>query len=109
VKAVNSMLQGVLAEDNPVDVFFAGDSAEAKTRVVAFLESSDMRPPTQEGSKWLMSLNGPAYFYWAWHTAAPASTSPWEPKRSEYPSRRGASAICASGTTAPNAPRSARA
>jgi len=62
VKAVNSMLQGVLAEDNPVDVFFAGDSAEAKTRVVAFLESSDMRPPTQEGSKWLMSLNGPAYF-----------------------------------------------
>jgi len=27
-----------------VDVFFAGDSAEAKARVAAFLESLDMRP-----------------------------------------------------------------
>jgi len=44
VKAFNSILQGVLAEDKPVDVFFAGDSAEAKARVAAFLESLDMRP-----------------------------------------------------------------
>jgi predicted dinucleotide-binding enzyme len=44
VKAFNSILRGVLAEDKPVDVFFAGDSAEAKTRVAAFLESLDMRP-----------------------------------------------------------------
>ena len=44
VKAFNSIFQGVLAQDNPLDVFFAGDSAEAKARVAAFLESMDMRP-----------------------------------------------------------------
>jgi predicted dinucleotide-binding enzyme len=44
VKAFNTILQGVLAEDKPVDVFFAGESAEAKARVAAFLESLDMRP-----------------------------------------------------------------
>jgi predicted dinucleotide-binding enzyme len=38
------IFRGVLAEDKPLDVFFAGDSAEAKTRVAAFLESMDMRP-----------------------------------------------------------------
>jgi 8-hydroxy-5-deazaflavin:NADPH oxidoreductase len=44
VKAFNSIFGGVLAEDKPLDVFFAGDNAEAKTRVAAFLESLDMRP-----------------------------------------------------------------
>jgi hypothetical protein len=44
VKAFNTILQGVLAEDKPVDAFIAGDSAEAKSRVAAFLESLDMRP-----------------------------------------------------------------
>ena len=44
VKAFNSILQGVLARDELVDVFFAGDSAEAKSRVAAFLESLGMRP-----------------------------------------------------------------
>jgi hypothetical protein len=44
VKAFNSILQGVLAEDQPVDVFFAGDDTGAKARVAAFLESLDMRP-----------------------------------------------------------------
>ena len=44
VKAFNSILQGVLAQGKPVDVFFAGDSAEAKTRFAAFVESLDMRP-----------------------------------------------------------------
>ena len=44
VKAFNTILQGVLAEDKPMDVFFAGDSAEGKARVAAFLESLDMRP-----------------------------------------------------------------
>jgi predicted dinucleotide-binding enzyme len=44
VKALNSIFRGVLAEDKPLDVFFAGDSAEAKARVAAFLESLDMRP-----------------------------------------------------------------
>ncbi|MDN3356229.1 NAD(P)-binding domain-containing protein [Actinomadura sp. DC4] len=44
VKAFNSIFGGVLAEDKPLDVFFAGDDAEAKARVAAFLESLDMRP-----------------------------------------------------------------
>jgi predicted dinucleotide-binding enzyme len=44
VKAFNTIFRGVLAEDKPLDVFFAGGSAEAKTHVAAFLESLDMRP-----------------------------------------------------------------
>jgi predicted dinucleotide-binding enzyme len=44
VKAFNTILQGVLAEDKPVDVFFACDSAEAKAPVAAFLESLNTRP-----------------------------------------------------------------
>ena len=44
VKAFNSILRGVLAEDKPVDVFLAGDSADAKARVAAFVKSLDMRP-----------------------------------------------------------------
>src|ERR1700760_1298966 len=44
VKAFNSIFQGVLAQDKPLDVFFAGDGAEAKAAVAAFLESLDMRP-----------------------------------------------------------------
>src|SRR4051794_20108770 len=44
VKAFNLIFRSVLAEDKPLDVFFAGDSAEAKTRVAAFLESLDIRP-----------------------------------------------------------------
>ncbi|AGL16025.1 NADPH-dependent F420 reductase [Actinoplanes sp. N902-109] len=44
VKAFNSIFGGVLAQDEPVDVLFAGGSAEARVRVAAFLESLDMRP-----------------------------------------------------------------
>jgi 8-hydroxy-5-deazaflavin:NADPH oxidoreductase len=44
VKAFNMLFRGVLADDKPVDVFFAGDGAEAKARFAAFLESLDMRP-----------------------------------------------------------------
>ena len=44
VKAFNSIFSGVLGAEKPLDVFFAGDSAEAKARVSAFLESLDMRP-----------------------------------------------------------------
>jgi hypothetical protein len=43
VKAFNSILRGVLAEDKPMDAFFAGDDAEARSRVAAFLESLNMR------------------------------------------------------------------
>jgi predicted dinucleotide-binding enzyme len=44
VKAFNLIFRGVLAEDKPLDVFFAGDGTEAKARVAAFLESMDLRP-----------------------------------------------------------------
>jgi predicted dinucleotide-binding enzyme len=44
VKAFNTIFGGVIAEDKPVDVFFAGDSDEAKATLAAFLESLDMRP-----------------------------------------------------------------
>ena len=44
MKAFNSIFGGVLADEKPLDAFFAGDSAEAKARVAAFLESMDMRP-----------------------------------------------------------------
>ncbi|MGY4858637.1 NADPH-dependent F420 reductase [Cryobacterium sp. AP23] len=44
VKAFNTILGGVLAEDKPVDVFFAGGSAEAKARFAAFVESLGMQP-----------------------------------------------------------------
>jgi predicted dinucleotide-binding enzyme len=43
VKAFNTIFRGVLAADKPVDVFFAGDSVEAKARFAAFVESLDMR------------------------------------------------------------------
>jgi predicted dinucleotide-binding enzyme len=44
VKAFNMLFSGVLGDDKPVDVFYAGDSADTKARFAAFLESLDMRP-----------------------------------------------------------------
>jgi predicted dinucleotide-binding enzyme len=44
VKAVNTIFRGVLAGDRPVDAFFAGDGADAKTQVAAFLTSLGLRP-----------------------------------------------------------------
>ena len=44
VKALNTIFGPVLAHDKPLDAFLAGDSAEAKARVAALLESMDMRP-----------------------------------------------------------------
>ena len=43
VKAFNTIFGGVIAEDKRMDALFAGDGAEAKARVAAFLESLDMR------------------------------------------------------------------
>jgi len=44
IKAFNTLFGGIIAEDQLVDVFFAGDTAEAKTRVAEFLESLGLRP-----------------------------------------------------------------
>jgi predicted dinucleotide-binding enzyme len=48
VKAFNTLFAGVLAagsaDGRPVDVFIAGDDAQAKARVSAFIESLGLRP-----------------------------------------------------------------
>ncbi len=44
VKAFNTIFGGVIAEDKPLDAFFAGDSSDAKARVATLLESMTMRP-----------------------------------------------------------------
>jgi predicted dinucleotide-binding enzyme len=48
VKAFNTLFAGVLAagsaEGRPLDVFIAGDDAQAKARVSAFIESMGLRP-----------------------------------------------------------------
>jgi predicted dinucleotide-binding enzyme len=44
VKALNSIFGHVLAHDKPLDAFLAGDDAEAKAQVVAFLKSIGLRP-----------------------------------------------------------------
>jgi predicted dinucleotide-binding enzyme len=44
VKAFNSIFRHIIAEDKPLDVFFAGDSADAKAPFAALLQSLDMRP-----------------------------------------------------------------
>jgi len=43
VKAFNMLFRHIVADDKPVDVFFAGENAEAKARFAAFLESLGMR------------------------------------------------------------------
>ena len=44
VKAFNTIFGGVIARDEPLDVFFAGDSAEARTLVAEFLRSIGANP-----------------------------------------------------------------
>ena len=44
VKAFNTIFGHVLAKGTPLDAFIAGDSAEAKSTLGAFLDSVDLRP-----------------------------------------------------------------
>jgi predicted dinucleotide-binding enzyme len=44
VKAFNTIFRGVIAEDAPLDAFYAGDDAEAKIQVAEFLASLGMQP-----------------------------------------------------------------
>jgi hypothetical protein len=59
VKAFNTIFGGVLAEDEPVDSFFAGDG-EAKASVAALLESLDVRPLDAGGLEmtWALEWGG---------------------------------------------------
>jgi len=43
VKALNTIFGNVLAKGTPLDAFIAGDSAEAKATVAAFLDSLELR------------------------------------------------------------------
>ena len=56
VKAFNTIFGGVLAGDRPLDAFFAGDSAEAKAPVAAFLESLGLRPRDAGGLRMAHAL-----------------------------------------------------
>jgi predicted dinucleotide-binding enzyme len=58
VKAFNTIFQGVLAKGRP-DVFLAGDDAQAKAAVAAFVESLGLRPLDAGGltmAHWLEGL-----------------------------------------------------
>ncbi|MEV6339757.1 NAD(P)-binding domain-containing protein [Nocardia vinacea] len=44
VKAFNTLFRDVLAKGDPADVFMAGDDAQAKASVSAFIESLGLRP-----------------------------------------------------------------
>jgi predicted dinucleotide-binding enzyme len=44
VKAFNTIFGNVLAQGRPLDVFIAGDDAQAKASVSAFIESLGLRP-----------------------------------------------------------------
>ncbi|GAA4683843.1 NADPH-dependent F420 reductase [Frondihabitans cladoniiphilus] len=44
VKAFNTIFGGVIARDEPLDVFFAGDDVAAKAEFAALLSSMGMRP-----------------------------------------------------------------
>jgi len=44
VKAFNAIFGNVLAQGRPLDVFIAGDDAQAKASVSAFIESIGLRP-----------------------------------------------------------------
>jgi predicted dinucleotide-binding enzyme len=44
VKAFNTLFRDVLAAGGPLDVFIAGDDAQAKASVAAFIESLGLRP-----------------------------------------------------------------
>jgi len=62
VKAFNTLFGHVLAahqaEDGPLDVFIAGDDAEAKARVSSFIESLALRPLDTGGLKMAHWLEG---------------------------------------------------
>jgi predicted dinucleotide-binding enzyme len=72
VKAFNTVFGGVLADDKPLDAFFAGDDAPAKARVAAFLESLGMRALDAGGlevglrpsGSWLVSQPGSVSVRW---------------------------------------------
>ncbi len=71
VKAFNTIFGHVLAEGRPLDVFLAGDDAQAKVAVSAFVESLGLRPLDVGGlemARWLEGM-GPLLMGLARHGA----------------------------------------
>jgi 8-hydroxy-5-deazaflavin:NADPH oxidoreductase len=71
VKAFNAVFGHVLAQGHPLDVLFAGDDAQAKASVSAFIESLGLRPLDVGGlemARWLEGL-GPVLMGLARHGA----------------------------------------
>jgi predicted dinucleotide-binding enzyme len=69
VKAFNTVFGHVLAKGHPLDVLFAGDDAQAKARVSAFIESLGLRPLDVGGlemARWLEGM-GPVLMGLARH------------------------------------------
>ncbi|HEY0246837.1 MAG TPA: NAD(P)-binding domain-containing protein [Gryllotalpicola sp.] len=59
VKAFNTIFGHVLAQGHPLDVFLAGDDAQAKAEVSAFVETVGLRPLDVGGlemSRWLEGI-----------------------------------------------------
>ena len=88
VKAFNSIFGDVLAEDKPLDVFFAGDSAEAKARcrgVPGELgHAAPRRRRARDDLRPRMGRHPPGG---RWHATAPASTSPWRSTCTDLPAQ----------------------
>ena len=57
-KAFNTIFRHVLEKDRPLDVFIAGDNAQAKAGVEAFIESLRLRPLDVGGLKMAHWLEG---------------------------------------------------
>ncbi|MGV0742899.1 NADPH-dependent F420 reductase [Mycolicibacterium sp. XJ870] len=58
VKAFNTLFRDVLAAGGPLDVFIAGDDAQAKASVSAFIESLGLRPQDTGGLSMAHWLEG---------------------------------------------------
>jgi 8-hydroxy-5-deazaflavin:NADPH oxidoreductase len=58
VKAFNTIFRHVLEKGRPLAVFIAGDDAQAKTGVEAFIESLELRPLDVGGLKMAHWLEG---------------------------------------------------
>ncbi|GAA0279141.1 hypothetical protein GCM10009527_089370 [Actinomadura nitritigenes] len=59
MKAFNTVFGHMLAQRNPLDVLIAGDDAEAKATVSAFIKSLELRPMDTGPLGMARWLNGP--------------------------------------------------
>jgi hypothetical protein len=103
VKAFNTLFGHVLAADQaqgrPLDVFIAGDDAEAKARVSAFIESLALRPLDVGDLKMAHWLEGAGLLM-----IAPLSAKPSRTPTSGSASTHSAELACRFCSSRPSAP-----